>query len=82
MTQIAQIAAAILILLAFFAVQAGRMSTQSFLYLTVNLIGSAVLTAIALVNSQWGFVLLESGWAAVSYWGLARAFRARSALTP
>jgi hypothetical protein len=32
----------------------------------MNLIGSAILAVVALQARQWGFVLLESVWAAVS----------------
>lgn len=32
----------------------------------MNLVGSVVLTVIALRASQWGFVLLEGAWAVLS----------------
>jgi hypothetical protein len=75
MDQLIQIIGALLILTAFAAVQFDRMRPDSQLYLTLNLIGSIVLTILALVESQWGFFLLESVWAIVSAVGLAAARR-------
>lgn len=75
MDQLIQIVGALLILTAFAAVQFERMQPSSRLYLTLNLVGSAILATLALLSSQWGFLLLESVWAIVSAWGLATALR-------
>ena len=76
MDQVIQVVGALLILVAFTAVQLQRMRPDSRLYLALNLVGSAVLAVLAFLGSQWGFVLLESVWAVVSAWGLAAALRA------
>jgi len=68
--QIAQIAGALLILVAFAGVQVDRIDPHSRLYLTLNLVGSAALAVLAAIEAQWGFLLLESVWAAVSAWAL------------
>jgi hypothetical protein len=73
MDQLIQIVGALLILTAFAAVQFDRMRPDSRTYLTLNLIGSAILAVLAVAASQWGFVLLEGVWAVVSAWGLAAA---------
>lgn len=73
MSQLIQVVGALLILVAFGAVQMGRMQPTSRTYLALNLVGSAILAVLALASSQWGFVLLETVWAAVSAWGLLTA---------
>jgi len=73
MDQVVQIVGALLILVAFGAVQFERMRPDSRLYLALNLAGSAILAVLAVAGEQWGFVLLESVWAIVSAWGLGKA---------
>ena len=75
MDQVTQVVGALLILTAFTAVQLERMRPDSRVYLALNLAGSAILAVLALIGSQWGFVLLESVWAIVSAWGLTVALR-------
>jgi hypothetical protein len=75
MDQIAQIAGAILILVAFTAAQRGSMSPHSRVYLLLNLVGSIVLTVVAAVEFDLGFLLLEAVWALVSAWGLWQVVR-------
>lgn len=75
MADLLQLIGALLILVPFAAVQLGRTSPASIGYLAFNLAGSALLGVLALVGSQWGFLLLETVWAVVSGWGIVRRLR-------
>ena len=77
MIQIISLIAALLILLPFAASQLGKMTTKSASYLLMNLIGSGALTAIAVNDRQYGFILLEGAWALLSAGGLFRALSSR-----
>lgn len=74
--QLLSLAGAGAILLAFALQLQGVWSAKQPRYLWANFIGSAALTVVAWVESQWGFLVLESAWASVSAWGLLRAIRA------
>lgn len=69
MAQLVQIAGAIAILAAFALAQLGRLDQRSTPYLTLNLVGAAVLAALAYHERQWGFFLLEGVWTLVSAYG-------------
>jgi len=79
MDQVFQIAGALLVLSAFTAAQLRKLDSQSYVYLLLNLVGSAVLAWLAWVEHQWGFLLLEGTWALVSLWGLLARWRADQA---
>ena len=70
--QIAQLAGAALVLSGFAASQLGWLTTRSAVYQTVNLVGSLILTAVALNGRLYGFVILNGVWAVVSLIALAR----------
>jgi len=78
--QLVQIVGAVLILVAFAAAQFGAMDPHSRLYLVLNFVGSLILAVLAWRERQWGFLLLESVWAAVSLWGLRSSLRSASSL--
>lgn len=83
MDQAIQIVGALLILAAFGGAQAGRLDQRSVAYLVLNLVGSAILAALAAVESQYGFLLLEGAWAVISarsLWGELR--EPTEAITP
>jgi hypothetical protein len=68
--QAIQVVGAILILVAFALAQAHKLDVQSVAYLWLNIVGAATLAVLAVIEEQWGFVLLESVWTVVSVWGL------------
>ncbi|MBS1886370.1 MAG: hypothetical protein JSU06_04195 [Actinobacteria bacterium] len=70
MAQVIQVIGALFVLGAFTASQVGALPTDSRLYLTLNLIGSATMAVLAVVEGQIGFLLLEGVWAVVSAWSL------------
>lgn len=72
MAQLVQILGSLLILGAFIANQRGKLDTTSRPYLTLNLVGSAILGVLAAHEHQWGFLLLEGSWALVTAWSLGR----------
>ena len=72
MTLLLEFAGAILILIPFALSLTGRMSARGAAYLWLNLIGSALLTWVAWVGSQWGFLLVQIVWAVVAVRGLLR----------
>jgi hypothetical protein len=73
--QVIQIVGAVLILAGFAGAQLGRLRVDSYSYLVLNLIGSAILAYLAVIEEQWGFLLLEGVWALVSAWSLGRVVR-------
>ena len=75
MDQVIQIIGALMVLSAYAAAQTGRWSTDDPVYLWLNLIGSAILATLAAISSNWGFLLLEGVWAAVSASALLRPSR-------
>ncbi len=77
MDQVVQVLGSLLILAAFAAAQRGRLSTDSRLYLSLNLVGAAVLAVLAAHERQLGFLLLEVCWALVAGHSLVGALQDR-----
>ena len=79
MIQVFSVIGALLILVAFAANQLGRLDTSNLSYQLSNLVGSAILTVVAVIEVQLGFILLEGTWALVSLWGTIRVLRGERA---
>ena len=65
---------AALILAAFAAQQAGRLKPSDAAYLGLNVVGSAILAYFAIEARSLGLSVLESAWALISLWSLARTW--------
>jgi hypothetical protein len=72
MRQLISLLGACLILVPFAASQVGRLKTDSLAYQVMNLAGAAMLTAVATLERQYGFILLEGVWTLMSMVGLRR----------
>lgn len=73
--QLMSVAGACLILLAFALLQLGRWRADQPIYLWANMLGAGLLSVVAWLEQQWGFLLLESVWTLVSGHGLLRRAR-------
>jgi hypothetical protein len=67
-----QIVGSLLVLAGFAASLLGWLGDKSVLYLVLNAVGSGILAVDAIYEAQWGFLVLEGSWAAVSVVGLFR----------
>lgn len=75
MSDVLQILGAIMVLGGFILSQFRILSQQSYLYLLLNVVGSGILAVLAVLQRQWGFLLLEGGWALVALWGIISRVR-------
>ncbi len=75
MLQAVSVVGALAVLLAFAANQLGRVGLENLPYQLANLVGSAILTVVAVVEVQLGFVLLEGVWALVSLRSVVKILR-------
>lgn len=75
MLQAISVVGALLVLGGYAANQLGRADPSNLPYQVANLVGAGMLTFVAVVEVQVGFVLLEGTWTLVSLWGLLRILR-------
>ncbi len=75
MLQLISVLGAVAILGAYIANQARLIGPSNMSYSVMNFIGSTVLAVIAVIEVQWGFILLEVVWGLVSLWGIITLLR-------
>ena len=75
MLQIVSVLGALAILLAYAANQFRLIGPMNLSYALLNFVGSLVLAVVAVIEVQWGFILLEVVWALVSLWGIITILR-------
>lgn len=64
--QVISIFGALLVLGAYAALQQGRLSREDRVFNLMNLVGSWLLTWVAVVDRRWGFIGLEFAWGLLS----------------
>jgi hypothetical protein len=75
MLQTISVVGALFVLLPFAAMQVGKLSPTSMTFQVMNLVGAAGLTVVAILERQYGFILLEGTWSLASAVGLIRLLR-------
>ena len=82
MIQVISVLGALAILIAYAANQLRWIGPSNLSYTLLNLVGAGVLTAVAILERQWGFLLLEGVWTLVSLLALIKLLRGNRAAEP
>jgi hypothetical protein len=76
--QLLSLLGALLQLAVYALMQLGRLASASYPYQLANVSGSLLMTVVATVNREYGFILMEGVWCLTSAYGLIRLIRRRS----
>ena len=77
--QVLSVFGALAVLGAFAAHQLGWVSPSRLSYALANFLGAGVLTVVAFVDGQVGFILLQGAWTLIGLWGTISIIRSRGA---
>lgn len=72
MIQVVSVFGALAILVAYSANQLQWIGPPSLSYALLNFLGAAMLSVVAILEQQWGFLLLEGVWTLVSFLAAAK----------
>lgn len=73
--QIVEVLGALAVLAAYVADLRGSVSTDDLSYASLNLVGAGVLSVVAVLTGQWGFLLLQGAWALLALHSVVRIVR-------
>lgn len=76
--QIISLIGAMLCLVPFAAVQLGKLKSDDLSYIIMNFIGGTTLAIVAVIQVEYGFILMEGVWASVSFYSLAKKLLKKS----
>ena len=76
--QVVSLLGAAMILAAFAAQQARKLSSDGAAYLALNFAGSAILTYFAIASKSSGLIALEGSWAVISLVSLVKGMTRRT----
>ena len=82
MIQLISVVGALAILVAYAANQLRYMGPPNLSYALLNFACAAILAVVAVIEEQWGFLLLEGIWALVSLWATMKLLKGRSSAKP
>jgi len=77
--QLVSLLGASLQLAVYALMQLGRLGTATTAYQLANTVGSLLMTLVATINREYGFILMEGAWFLTSIVGLQRLIRRRRA---
>ena len=80
--QVVSTTGAVLVLIAYAALQLKRLRVDSVTYQLLNFLGGTMLAITAIVTRQVGFILMEGSWALISAMGLVKVLRGEHDVTP
>ncbi|MEI8251197.1 MAG: hypothetical protein WCF98_08525 [Synechococcus sp. ELA057] len=80
--QLVSLLGASLQLAVYALMQLGRLSTATTAYQLANTVGSLLMTVVATINREYGFILMEGAWFLTSIVGLLRLIRRRGRRAP
>ena len=75
--QLISLVGAFMQLTVYALMQVGRLDSASYPYQLANTVGSLMMTVVASINHEYGFILMEAVWFLTSLYGLGRLIFSR-----